>query len=515
MCKLADPANDDRFGGNPPEEPTHMTAYDKLLAHTRETIALMHADEILGWDQETMMPPKGDAQRAEQAAALSTAIHQRTSDPRLGDWLDEIETSELPATAQRNVTLIRRSFERATRLPDGLSAALARATSAGVTAWVGARKAQDFAQLAPALENIVSLKREQAQALAAPGQTAYDALLDDFEPGMTADVLMPMLEALRAPLSELRAAIAEKTPHMPLAGQFPAASQLALARQIAEIFGYDMEAGRIDLAQHPFCAGHGGDVRITTRVDEGDPLNCLLSTIHETGHAVYTQTMPADTLYEPVGTYASMGVHESQSRMMENQIARSRPFANFLHPLLVAHFGETAPADPEALYRAMNRVETDFIRTESDEVHYNLHVILRTRLERAMIESELAVADLEDAWNSGFEADFGIPVPSPRLGVLQDIHWPKALFGYFPTYSLGNIYAGELFAALRADLPDLDDRIARGDLSAVLDWLGARIHRPANTLPPVELITRAVGHAPTAEPLLDYLRAKFTDLYRL
>ncbi|MHA3976255.1 carboxypeptidase M32 [Halovulum sp. GXIMD14794] len=492
-----------------------MTAYEKLIAHTRETVALMHADEILGWDQETMMPPKGEEFRGEQAAALSTAIHARASDPRLGDWLDQVRTEELTPAAQRNVTLIRRSYDRATRLPEGLSAALARATAAGVSAWMAARRSQDVSLLTPALAHIVSLKREQAQAHAAPGQSAYDALLDDFEPGMSADVLMPMLEALRAPLAELRAAIAEEAPLMPIAGQFPAASQLALARQVAEVFGYDMEAGRIDLAQHPFCAGHGGDVRITTRVDEADPLNCLLSTIHETGHAVYNQTMPADTLYEPIGTHASMGVHESQSRMMENQIARSRPFAEFLHPLLVAHFGEAAPADPQALYQAMNRVETGFIRTEADEVHYNLHVILRTRLERAMIEGELAVSDLEDAWNEGFQTDFGVPVPSPRLGVLQDIHWPKALFGYFPTYSLGNIYAGELFAALRADLPDLDDRIAAGELASVLDWLGERIHRPANTLPPAELIARAVGHDPTAAPLLSYLRTKFSDLYGL
>ncbi|MSU88269.1 carboxypeptidase M32 [Rhodobacteraceae bacterium 2CG4] len=493
-----------------------MTApYDALIAHTRETVALMQADEMLGWDQETMMPPRGAAMRAEQAAALATAIHARATDPRVGDWLERIDAAALPGPAQRNVALVRRSYRRATRLPQGLGAALARATAAGVAAWAAARKAQDAALLAPALTAIVALKRDEAQALAEPGQAPYDALLDDYEPGMSAATLLPMLEALRAPLSGLRAAIAARPAPPRLTGHYPAAAQLALARQVAQVFGYALDAGRIDLAAHPFCAGQGGDVRITTRVDEADPLNCLLSTIHETGHAVYNQTMPEDTLYEPIGTHASMGVHESQSRMMENQIARSRTFAEFLQPLLARHFPDAAPADPQALHAAMNRVETGFIRTEADEVHYNLHVILRTRLESALIDGSLAVADLEEAWNSAFHADFGVAVPTPAQGVLQDIHWPKGLFGYFPTYALGNIYAAELFAALRADLPDLDARLARGEMSGVLDWLAARIHRPANTLPPAELIARAVGHAPTAAPLVAYLREKFGALYGL
>jgi len=489
--------------------------YDALIAHTRETVALMQADELLGWDQETMMPPRGAAMRAEQAAALSTAIHARATDPRLGDWLDRIDEAALPAPARRNVTLVRRSYRRATRLPQGLGAALARATAAGVAAWTEARKAQDTALLVPALGKIVALKRDEAQALADPGQAPYDALLDDYEPGMTAEVLLPMLEALRAPLTELREAIADRPAPAPLQGHFPAPAQLALARQVAQVFGYALDAGRIDLAAHPFCSGQGGDVRITTRVDDSDPLNCLLSTIHETGHAVYNQTMPADTLFEPIGTHASMGVHESQSRMMENQIARSRPFAEFLQPLMAQHFPDATPADPQMLHAAMNRVETGFIRTEADEVHYNLHVILRARLEAALIDGSLDVTDLEDAWNAAFLADFGREVPAPTQGVLQDIHWPKGLFGYFPTYALGNIYAAELFAAMRADLPDLDAAIARGDLSGPLDWLAARIHRPANTLPPADLIARAVGHAPTAAPLVAYLRDKFGTLYGL
>ncbi|WP_112320431.1 carboxypeptidase M32 [Oceanibium sediminis] len=491
-----------------------MTAYDRLIAHVRQTTALDQVSGVLMWDQEVVMPPDGAAQRAEQAAALKTAAHERKTDPLIADWLAALDGAELPAAAARNVALISRAHARATRVPAALAGALAHAASTGWGVWVAARAANRFADFAPTLERMVALKREHAAAMAAPGQGLYDALLDEFEPGMTGAVLMPMLEGLRAPLSELRAAIAASGRQMPTPrGHFPAAAQLALSKTVATAFGYRLSAGRIDLTVHPFCVGSGKDVRITTRVDEDDPLGCLFSVIHEVGHAVYNQNMPEATLLEPAGQYASMGVHESQSRMLENQIGRSAAFSEWLAPHFRESFGDTGLADADALYRALNRVETGCIRTEADEVHYNLHILLRTRLEADLIEGRLEVSDLEEAWNDAFQRDFGVPVPDAARGVLQDTHWSQGLFGYFPTYSLGNIYAAELFAAMRAEIPGIDGLIAEGDFGPLTDWLTEKVHARAATVPPEQIVAQAIGRAPGPEALVSYLQAKFGALY--
>jgi carboxypeptidase Taq len=284
---------------------------------------------------------------------------------------------------------------------------------------------------------------------------------------------------------------------------------------VATVFGYDWDAGRLDLAVHPSSNGDGGDVRITTRVDEADPRECLYATVHETGHAVYAQGLePAQALL-PAGMHASMGVHESQSRLFENQLGRSRAFCGWLWPAVTEAFGPTGLDGPEALYRAVNRVETGFIRTEADEVHYNLHVMLRFDLERALVDGALAPGDLEAAWNQRFEADFGLPVPDARRGVLQDVHWSVGLFGYFPTYTLGNVYAAELHAGLRRDLPDLDARLASGDIAPVRAWLSPRIHRRGRLLAPRALIAEAVGREPDGATLVAELETKYAALYGL
>lgn len=480
-----------------------------LLAHLRQTAALGQAAGLLSWDQEAMMPAKGAAQRAEQAGALASAIHERTADPRLGEWIDAIDLSALADFDRRNVEEARRAHERAVKIPSRLAAELARAASDGHRIWAAAREARDFAAFAPALARNVALKREEAACLsdAAP----YDALLDEFEPGMTDAVLRPLLEGMRPGLTALREGIAGKPAPRRLTGHFPKDAQLALARRAAALFGYDEDAGRIDLVLHPFCSGVGGDVRITTRVDEADPFNCLYSTIHETGHALYSQG--ANDPFLPAADYCSMGVHESQSRFWENQIGRSRPFMEWLSPAMAAAFGE-APA-PDLLFAMANRVEGGFIRTEADEVHYNLHILLRYELERDLISGALAPEDLEAAWNARFARDFGHAVPHAGLGVLQDVHWAAGLFGYFPTYALGNIYAACLDAAMRADLPDRDAMVAAGDTAPILGWLRARIHAKGRLLPAPALIEAATGAAPTAGPLLAYLQAKFGALYDL
>ncbi len=482
-----------------------------LADHMRRIAALRQVEMLLGWDRETQMPPKGSAQRAEQAAAVAEALHALESDPRLADWLAEAGARAAGAAAV-NVREAARVHARATRVPAPLAAALARAAVEGQTAWAAARAASDFAGFAPVLARIVALKREEAACLAGGGGR-YDALLDDFEPGATAAEVAAAFDRLRPALVALRQRIAGSARRPArLTGKFPGAAQLALARRIAGAFGYDWAAGRLDLAVHPSSSGTGGDVRITTRIDETDPFQCLHATIHEVGHAVYEQGLDPTLAFQPAGAHASMGVHESQSRLFENHFGRSRAFCGWLAPAMAGAFGRDSA--PQAVYEAVNVVEPGFIRTDADEVHYNLHVMLRFDLERALIAGELEVADLDAAWNERFLADFGQPVPDARRGVLQDVHWPAAAFGYFPTYTLGTIYAAELDAAMRRDL-DLDAGLAAGDLGPAIGWLNARIHRHGRLLPARRLIAEAIGREPDERALVGYLEAKFGALYGL
>ena len=371
-----------------------VAAYAELTQHLRRIAALDQVAGLLNWDQETQMPRKGAAQRGEQAAAVAVARHAAATDPRIPDWIAAAGPQDGPAAV--NLSEAARLYHRATQLPERLAAELAAAAVEGQTAWEAAREANDAAAFAPVLDRIVALKRAEADCLAAPGQSGYDALLDDFEPGATGAELDALFGRLRPGLTSLRERIADAAGGRAwpaFDGRFPPDRQMALARRVAGVFGYDWEAGRLDLAVHPSSNGDGGDVRITTRVDEADPRECLYATIHETGHAVYAQGLePAQALL-PAGMHASMGVHESQSRLFENQLGRSRAFCGWLWPAATEALGATGLDGPEALYRAVNRVETGFIRTEADEVHYNLHVMLRFDLERALIDGSLAPAD--------------------------------------------------------------------------------------------------------------------------
>lgn len=491
-----------------------------LRDHLRGIETLEGVAGVLSWDREVMMPPGAAATRAEQAAELAGLIHDRRADPRLAAQIEAAaarpaaDDPDLPALLRA----ARRLHARAALVPRRLAGALAHATSRAQGVWAEARAADDPRPFLPLLAEVVALTREEGQALAegvAGGGDAYDALLDGYEEGMTGARLAALFAALRPRLVALRdRVLAAGPPAAALAGHFPAAAQLALAREIAEAAGYDFRRGRLDLSVHPFTGGGGaGDVRITTRVDEADPFNCLYSTIHELGHALYEQAIDPALAFTPLGSGVSMGVHESQSRLLENQIGRGRPFAGWLLGRLRARFGDIGLADADALHATLNRVEPGFIRTEADELHYNLHVMLRFDLERALIAGTLAVDDLEEAWNARFLADFGRPVPRPALGFLQDVHWSAGLFGYFPTYTLGNVHAGALWAALRADLPDVDAALAAGDLRPATGWLAAHVQRHGGRYPPLDLIARATGRAaPDPDPLLDYLETKFAAL---
>jgi len=492
-----------------------MNHYDDLIAIERQTQALGQIAGRLGWDQETVMPRGAAPQRAEEAEALSHVLHARHTDPRVGEWLQSIDPAGLDEVGQANLRHIRRRFDRQTRVPVALAGELARVTAESQGKWAEARAADDFAGFAPTLARIVALKRDEAQALAAGGDP-YDALLDDYEPGASAADLEAMFAALRPRLVALRDRVlgAAHQPE-PLTGTFDEKAQMKLTRDLARAFGYDMAHGRIDKAVHPFSSGSGLDVRITTRTSPKDPFGAVYSTIHETGHACYEQNIDRAYLLTPLGQGVSMGVHESQSRIYENQLGRSQAFTGWLFERFRVAFGEMNIADADAFWRAANRVHPGFIRTESDEVQYNLHVLLRFDLERDMIAGRLDVADLEEAWNTRFEADFGVAVDTASQGCLQDVHWAVGLFGYFPTYSLGNVYAGCLYKAMRAEMPDLDDHLARGDAGRVTAWLGERLQRHGGLHEPRDLITLVCGEAPSEVPLLDYLEAKFTALYRL
>ncbi|MFQ3255489.1 MAG: carboxypeptidase Taq [Loktanella salsilacus] len=489
-----------------------MSDYNELMGFVRETEALSQVAGRLGWDQETVMPGGAVEQRAEEHGAMASVLHARRIDPRIGGWLETAVAEDDVAAAQ--IRHIRRSFERAAKVPAQLASAIARETSRAHRIWAQARADEDVAAFLPALDKVLQLKREEAQAIAGRADS-YDAMLDDYEPGATAAQLSAMFGAMRPRLVALRGAIRDKAPAPMLRGTFPEDEQMALTRDLALAFGYDLNNGRIDKALHPFSSGSGLDVRITTRTNVDDPFNCFYSTIHEVGHACYEQNIDRDYLLTPLGAGVSMGVHESQSRIYENQIGRSRAFTGWLFGQMKDRFGDFGIASADDFFACVNRVADGFIRTEADEVQYNLHVLLRFDLEQALVSGDLLVRDLEAAWNDRFASDFGFAVDKPSHGVLQDVHWSEGLFGYFPTYSLGNVYAGCLHTALRADVPDLDDDLARGDTSRATGWLSDKVQRHGGLCAPRDVIARAAGGAPSEGPLLDYLEAKFGAIYGL
>ena len=489
-----------------------MTAYDDLMAFQRETEALSQVAGRLGWDQETMMPTGAAPQRAEEHAAMANVLHARRVDPRVGEWLDTAQATDDHAAA--NLRHIQRSYDRAMKVPASLAAQIAKTTSLAHRVWAQSREDEDVASYLPVLQQVVALRQQEADALTADGHR-YDALLNDYEVGATGDEIAAMFAALRPGLVDLRAAILERPKPQALTGHFDENAQLALSTKLALAFGYDLNKGRIDKAVHPFSSGSGIDVRITTRTNTADPFNCFYSTIHEVGHAAYEQNINADYLLTPLGGGVSMGVHESQSRIYENQIGRSRAFTGWLYGQMRDAFGDFGIANEDAFYACVNRVSDGFIRTEADEVQYNLHVLMRFDLERALVSGDLAVADLESAWNDRFAADFGYAVDKPSNGVLQDVHWSEGLMGYFPTYSLGNVYAGCLHEALREDLPDLDADLARGDTSAATRWLRDNVQTHGGLYAPRDVIARASRMSPSEAPLLHYLTQKFSAIYNL
>ena len=486
--------------------------YDELMAFQRDTAALEEVAGRLGWDQETMMPEGATDQRAAERAAISKVIHARNTDPQISDWLARAEPQDDVAAA--NLRLIRRNHDKMMKVPARLAAEIASTTSKAQSIWAAARQAEDVSAFLPVLENVVALRKEEAAALV-DGGDLYDALLDGYEPNITGARIADMFASMRPRLVALREAVLSAKAPMMLSGHFDETMQLQLSAKLAQAFGYNLDNGRIDKAVHPFSSGSGQDVRITTRTNPADPFNCFYSTIHEVGHATYEQGIDDAHFLTPLGRGVSLGVHESQSRIYENQLGRSRAFTCWLFTRMTDLFGDFGVPDAETFYHVVNRVNDGFIRTEADELQYNLHIMLRFDLERALMSDDLQVSDLEAAWNDRFLSDFGYAVDKPSNGVLQDVHWSVGLIGYFPTYTLGNVYAGCLHAAMRDALPSLDDDLARGDTSVATAWLRTHVQRHGGLYEPVETIAKAAGITPSHGPLLDYLETKFSDIYGL
>lgn len=492
-------------------------AYAALLARHAEIGALEECGAILGWDQAVTMPPGGAEARGEQFAALAAATHRAATDPALAGLLARAEADEaetLPAAHAANLRLMRRAHARRTALPESLVAARARATTACETAWRDARRRSDFAAVAPLLAEVVRLTREAASHLsAATGLAPYDALADGFQPGMRAArcaKLFAALEAFLPPLVETALArqAAEPSPKIP-PGPFPVPAQQRLARRLAEAAGLDFSATRLDESTHPFSGGTPDDTRITTRYREDDFAQSLLAVIHECGHALYEKGLPREFRRQPVGEAAGMAVHESQSLIFEMQASRGDGFLAWLAPVLSAELGHDPAFEPKNLARLWRRVAKGFIRVEADELTYPLHVILRFRLEQALIAGDLAVPDLPGAWNEGFRKLFGVAPPDDARGCLQDIHWFDGAFGYFPAYTLGAMAAAQLFAAARAQDPHIEAALGHGDFAPLLAWCRANVHAHGAALDLDGVLQAATGEALSPAALRRHLQARY------
>ena len=481
-------------------------AADRLREHLAPMADLRGVLELIAFDQETIMPPAGNAARGHQEATLSALLHEGLIDPRVEELLSAAEAEVVTDDDAALVRVVRREAEKARRVPTELVKATALAGSAGQEAWAKAREDDDFAAFLPFLERNVALRREYAACfdVAEP----YDALLDDFEPGMRTGEVREIFRALREELPPLVAAAAQRTP-APLAGPFPVDAQRTAVDALLRRIGFDEESWVLGVSTHPFSATPGpGDTRITTRFAE-DSLESLLSCLHEFGHGLYEAQVDPSLARTPLARGVSMAVHESQSRLWEIFVGMSLPFWRGFWPELTAAFGG-APGgfELEDFVAGLNAVAPTLIRVDADPVSYPLHIVLRFELELALISGDLAAADLPAAWRDGMRDLLGVEVPDDRLGVLQDVHWSVGGFGYFPTYALGTILAAQLWEIVRRDLPAIDADLEAGELAPLRAWLREHVHRHGRRMTPGDLIVAATGRPLDAGPYLDYARGR-------
>jgi len=504
----------------------------KALQELRQRLAeisdLSSAAGLLGWDQQTMMPSGANGLRAEQMGTLSGIVHERFTDDAIGRLLGELEGEEERLRAEDPesddaalIRVTRRDYEKAKRVPGELAVEIARAGALGHQAWVVARERSDFASFLPFLEKNVELKRRYVELFDDEGHDdPYDVLLDDYEEGMKTAEVAVLFDELRGELVPLIAAIAERADAVdaaPLHGDFDPAGQERLVRGVLERLGWSSDGWRLDVAEHPFATSFGPtDVRLTTRYDPSYVGMALYGAIHEMGHGLYEAGVAPSLARTPLASGASLGLHESQSRMWENVVGRGRPFAGYLHGQLQRVFPDQfGSVDAEAFYRAVNKVQPSLIRVEADEATYGLHIILRFELEREMIAGTLPLKELPEAWNARMKEYLGIDVPDDARGVLQDVHWSAGEIGYFSTYALGNLIAAQLWERAQVEVPGVEEALAAGDGAPLREWLRERLHRHGRKHPPKELVRRIAGGPIAVRPFADYLRGKLTPLYGL
>jgi carboxypeptidase Taq len=491
--------------------------YERFVVLVKELADVSHAQDLLGWDQEVNMPAKGVNPRARALGTLAGIRHDRLTAPELVDLVTALSEAGLQGDQAVNLRELKRSQQRAQRIPKALIVEMTQTESLSHEAWVEARKTDNFATFQPWLEKVFELKRQIAESVGYTG-SIYNALFDEYEPYAQVEEVEPVLADLRQRLVPLVAGIRDSG-HVAddlLSRTFDVTAQQTFGRQVMTDLGFDLQAGRLDVAVHPFCSGTSpSDVRLTTRYSPAQMQTSLFGIIHETGHGLYEQGLP-DSEGMPVGGAISLGIHESQSRMWENLVGRSREYWQHYLPVLGEHFPEQlAGVDVDRFYAAANQVAASLIRVEADEVTYNLHILLRFELEKALIEGELSVQDLPGEWNDRMEKYVGIRPDSDADGVLQDIHWSVGLIGYFATYSLGNLYAAQFYRQASADLTDLPQQIASGEFSGLLGWLRSNIHAVGKRRTAAELVQDVTGEPLKVEYLMDYLEGKFKPLYGL
>ena len=487
-----------------------------LLERWGEIRNLHSVEELLSWDQEVCLPPKGVEARARVCATMAGIKHRHLEHPELREALDVCgEQAEEGSELAAQVRVARLEVERAVAVPESLVRALAEARSTGLSAWRKGREQEDFSLFEPHLERLVELRRQEAAAID-PGREAYEVLLQGYEPDAEVGQLVPLFRDLREALVPMVAAVAD-CGHMvdegPALGNYPAEAQEAFGRRVAEAVGFDFDAGRLDASTHPFCIGFDPlDVRMTWRYQEDDFRPAFSGILHETGHALYEQGLPRNS-EDPLATAVSLGLHESQSRLWENQVGCSRGFWRWALPHYRELFPDSGPADLDALWPALHVVRPSLVRVDADEVTYNLHIVLRFDIERALFSGDLEVTELPQVWNDAYQDLLGIRPDNDALGVLQDIHWSQGLFGYFPTYTLGSAVGAQLFAAAGRELGDLEERFAEGDFGSLLDWLRRNVHGHGARYPAPELVERVTGKDLSADDLLEHLRTNVEEVY--
>lgn len=491
--------------------------YQKYLDHMHKVADLRYASAVLQWDQETYLPPKGAAIRGQQIATLSETAHNWFVQDDFGELLEKLcSENELAGDEKINITRTREDYLRQKKCSSAFVRKLSEATTQSFHSWIKARKENNFSFFQEDLSVLVALKKEEADLLGYE-QHPYDALLDDHDKGSTVAQLDPLFSALTKPLKELLEKIknASAIDNSILTQHYPSTAQWDFGMQIIKDLGYDMEAGRQDIAEHPFSINFNNkDVRITTRIDENDLGNMLWSCIHEVGHALYEQGLPDGQYGLPLGEAASYTIHESQSRLWENHVGRSEGFINHYFPLFKKYFPEQLKnTEARDLYKAINKVAPSLIRTEADELTYHFHVMIRYEVEKLLIGGDLNTKDIPAYWNEQYEKFLGVKVPDDKTGCLQDIHWSHGSFGYFPTYSLGSLYACQFYHSAKKELPDLDHAIANGSFNTLLNWLRSKVHAEGRRYTSGELCQKMTGETLQPTYFLAYLLGKYSNIY--